>query len=187
MQFVACLPDQGDPSDALRQVQAEAERLASPAHGQDEPFALGRDRLSRPLHCHVLICLIGVAHAGMRRLELSGGFQIGEELVTDHLNTLGVQGELPAFGGLLPLIPIWPGPLLQPGVLMTLATHVPDTGDFHLCRLQALARGRCEPTQSIDAYGLHVRSWPFVISRSVAQTSVLVKSRSLTSTPTSAR
>jgi hypothetical protein len=56
-----------------------------------------------------------------------------------------------------------------------LATHVPHAGGFHLGRPQALSRGTCEPVESIDAYGLHRRSWHALILGSIAQTSVLVK------------
>ena len=95
----------------------------------------------------------------MRGFELSGGLHIGEELMTGHLNALGVQRELPAFGGLLQGVAIRPGLEPQPGVLMALAAHVPHAGGFPLRRSQALSRGRGESLESIDAHRLHIRSW----------------------------
>jgi hypothetical protein len=159
VQLVASTPDEGDRPNACGQGQAEAQRLASPAHGQDEPFALACDRLGGPLHCHILLGFIGVAHAGVSRLELPGGFHIGQKLVTEHLNALRVQGELPAFGGLLQLVAIRPRQMPEPSRLMKLAAHVPHPGGFHLCRSQALSRGRGESLESIDAHRLHIRSW----------------------------
>ena len=159
VQLVAFVPYQRDCPDVFGQVQAEAECLASPAHGQDEPFALACDRLGGPLHRHVLLGLIRVAQAGLGRLELAGGLDISEKLVADHLNALGVECELPPFGGLLQRVTIRPGLVLVPGLLMKLSAHVPHAGSFHLCRLQALSRGRGESLESIDAYRLHIRSW----------------------------
>ncbi len=153
------MPNQRDCPDLLWQVQAEAERLASPPHGQDESFSLAGDRLGGPLHRHIVLGFIRVAHAGMGRPELPGGFHIGEELVTDHLNALRVQRELPAFGGLLQRVTIRPGLVPQPGVLMALTAHVPHPGGFPLRRLQALSRGRGKSLESIDAYGFHICSW----------------------------
>jgi hypothetical protein len=107
--------------------------------------------------------------------ELPGGFHIGEELVADHLNALGVQGELPALGSSLQRVSIGPGLMPEPGLLMELATHVPHAGGFHLGRPQALSRGKGEPVESIDAYGLHIRSWHGIVFGSITRTSVLVK------------
>jgi hypothetical protein len=152
------MPNQRDCPDLLWQIQAEAERLMSPPHGQDEPFALAGDRLGRPLHRHIVLGFIRVVHAGMGRLELPGGFYIGEELVTDHLNALGVQRELSAFGVLLQRIAIRPGLVPQPGVLMALATVVPHPSGFHLGGPQALSRWRGKSFESIDTYGFHIRS-----------------------------
>lgn len=118
MQLVAPVPDEGDRPDAFGQVQAEAQRLASPAHGQDEAVALSCDRLGGPLHRHVLFGFIRVAHAGVGRLELPGGLHVGQELVADHLNALRVQRELAALGGTLQRVTIRPGLMPQPSVLM---------------------------------------------------------------------
>jgi len=179
MQFVSCTPDEGDAPDGCGQGQAEAQRLASSSHGQNEAFAVARDRLGRPLHRHIGLGLIRVAHARVRGLELTGGLHIGQELMTEHLNALGVQGELSTFGGPLQRVAIWPGLMLTPGVLMQVAAHVPHAGGFLLCRLQTLSRRRGEPTQAVDAHGFHLQAIPFVVFGSVALTSVLVKRRAV--------
>lgn len=62
---------------------------------------------------------------------------------------------------------------------MKLATHFPQVGGFHLDRLEVLARGERQSTQSIDAYGLHICSWLDVVFGSVAQAPVLVKRRAV--------
>jgi hypothetical protein len=79
--------------------------------------------------------------------------------VTDHLNALGVQRELPAFGDLLQRVTIRLGLVPQPGILMELATAVPHPGGFPLRRLQAFSRRRGKSLESIDAYSFHICSW----------------------------
>ena len=156
VQLITAIPDQGDCPHLLRQVrQMERAGFASSAHRQDEAASLPRNGLSRPLHGHVLLRMMGVAMAWVALAQLLDCLDVGQKLLADHLDRLTVQRNLSAFGFALQVVSARPGPALAPSLLVPLDTVHPHPGGFHLRCLQACAGPPVEIFEGIDAYGLH--------------------------------
>lgn len=156
MQFIAAIPDQRNGSDLVWQIgQMEREGFAPPAHGQDQPLPVARNRLGGPLHRPVLLRMVGIAVPRVRLTQLLDGLDIGEKLLADQLDGLTVQRKLPALGFSLQVVAVRPTDPLCSGALVPADTIHPDASGFQLRSFEACSRPPVQILESIDTYGLH--------------------------------
>jgi hypothetical protein len=155
MQLKAVVPDQRTSSAVFRKLKRQNEGLATLAHRQNDTSLLAAHSLNRPLDGieAFLSPWILHLHLRMRLAQLACGLDSGKKGMDYHLDRLAMQRKV-SIGCLMQFIAPRPFGMSHSGLLVSLATEVPDTGRFHLSCFQA-SKQLWGGVQSIHTYGIH--------------------------------
>jgi hypothetical protein len=163
VQLKAPVPHQRTRPAALRKVERQDERGATPTHRQEDPPLLRDHGLSRPVDRVEAFGAPGVLHAHLWMLsaQFAGGLDSAEEGAEDGLHRLAMQGKAP-FGQAVQVVLSGPRCMQEPGGFMGLHAQVP-----YLRLLQAPEERRRKMRESIDAYRVHTLVFFFSAPKAV--------------------
>jgi hypothetical protein len=155
MQLKTVLPDKTTRTTVFRQVERQDKRLASFAHGKDHSPIFFAHSLSRPLDRIEAFFSPGIfhLHLWMRLTDFACSIDVAKKGMDDHLHRLAMQSKL-VLCGFLQFEASRPFGMAHSGLLVDLATEIPDFSGLHLSISQA-SKQFWGGFQSIHTHGIH--------------------------------